>query len=81
MHMASTNNTEKVSFFKRMGRGIAKFWRSYVSEMKKVVWMPKSDVWKNTVMVVATVLAFSVAIAIVDVTFSEIINGIAGLIG
>lgn len=79
--MANTNSNEKVGFFTRVGRGIAKFWRNYISEMKKVVWLPKNDVVKNTVLVVVTVLAFSVAIALVDITFSEIINGIAGLIG
>ena len=72
---------KKPNFFVRMGKRIAKMWRNYVSEMNKVVWMSGKDVKKNTIMVVLTVLAFGLAIGIVDTVFSEIILGFAGMIG
>jgi len=43
--------------------------------------MSWKDVKKNTLLVVCAVVAFSVAIAVVDTVFGEIIKGIAGLVG
>ena len=75
------NGAKKPNFFVRMGKRIAKAWREYVSEMKKVVWMSGKDVKKNTILVVVTVLALGLAIGIVDYVFSTIIEGFAGMIG
>ena len=72
---------KKPGFFSRIGRRIAKAWRDYISEMKKVVWMSKKDVKKSTVLVIAMVVSLGVAIGFVDFVFSEVIGGIAGLIG
>lgn len=86
--MAGKNETTKVgffakvgNFFKRIGKRLAKFWRDYVSEMKKVVWMPWKDVKKNTLLVVVTVVLCGIAIGIVDTAFSGAIEGLAGLVG
>ena len=75
------NGAKKPNFFKRVGARIAKAWREYISEMKKVVWMSGKDVKKNTILVVVTVLALGLAIGIVDYVFSTIIEGFAGMIG
>ena len=75
------NGAKKPNFFVRMGKRIAKAWREYMSEMKKVVWMSGKDVKKNTILVVVAVLALSLAIGIVDYVFSTIIEGFAGMIG
>jgi len=75
------NGAKKPNFFVRMGKRIAKAWREYISEMKKVVWMSGKDVKKNTLLVVVTVLAIGLAIGIVDYVFSTIIEGFAGMIG
>ena len=75
------NGAKKPNFFVRMGKRIAKAWREYISEMKKVVWMSGKDVKKNTILVVVAVLALSLAIGIVDYVFSTIIEGFAGMIG
>ncbi len=72
---------KKPGFFARIGRRIAKVWRDYISEMKKVVWMSGKDVKKSTVLVCAMVVSMGVAIGFVDFIFSEVIGGIAGLIG
>ena len=75
------NGAKKPNFFVRMGKRIAKAWREYISEMKKVVWMNRKDVKKNTILVAVTVLAIGLAIGIVDYVFSTIIEGFAGMIG
>ena len=72
---------KRPNFFVRLGRRLKKFWSDYKSEMKKVVWMPWKDVKRDTRLVLFAVLALGVIIGIVDFVFSEIIGGIAGLVG
>ena len=60
---------------------VLKFFREVKSELKKVVWTSKSEVWKSFQLVIATVVSISVAIAIIDFVSSLVINAIAGLIG
>ena len=69
----------KPNFFVRAWKKIKKFCTDVVHEMKKVVWTPKAELKKSTVIVVVAVLCVAVAIAIVDSVFSFAINGIAGL--
>ena len=72
---------KKPNLFVRIGRRLKKFWGDYKSEMKKVVWMPWKDVKKNTVLVLAAVVSLGLVIGLVDFVFSEILGGIAGLVG
>ncbi|MBR6545850.1 MAG: preprotein translocase subunit SecE [Clostridia bacterium] len=74
-------SSKKPGFFARIGRRVAKVWRDYISEMKKVVWMSGKDVKKSTLLVCVMVVSMGVAIGFVDFVFSEVIGGIAGLIG
>ena len=48
--------------------------------MKKVVWTPKAEVSKNTKLVIATVVAVALIIAVLDFGSSWIINFVAGKI-
>lgn len=73
--------TKKPNVFVRFGKWVAKTWRVYRSEMKKVVWMPWKDVKKNSFLVIVTALAFAVAVGLTDYVLAEIIKGFAGLIG
>jgi len=75
------NKEKKPNIFGRIFRRIGKFCKDVVSEMKKVSWTPKTELFKNTKLVLATVVAFGVAIALVDYGSSWILNSIAGLIG
>ena len=75
------DKAKKPNFFVRIGRRLKKLWSDYKSEMKKVVWMPWKDVKKNTILVLSAVLALGIVIGIVDFVFSEILGGIAGLVG
>ena len=72
---------KKPNFFARTFKKIVKFFKDIVGEMKKVVWTSKEDLKKSTKLVLATVVAFGLAIAVVDTLFSWIINTIAGFIG
>ena len=72
---------KKPNFFVRIWKKLCKLCKDVVGEMKKVVWTPKDELKKSSRIVLATVVAVGVAIAIVDTSFSWIINSIAGLIG
>ncbi len=67
-------------FFARVGRRIAKFWRDYNSERKKIVWKPWREVCKSSGIVVVSVLVFSAVILGIDTAFDSLFKWIAGLI-
>ena len=72
---------KKENFFVRLWKKIKKLCRDIISEMKKVVWLSKTETKKSSILVIVTVLAIAAAIGVVDTVFSTIINFIAGLIG
>ncbi len=72
---------KKPNFFVRVWRKLKKLCKDVVGEMKKVVWTPKDELRKSTKLVLVTVVAVGLAIAVVDTCFSWVINSIAGLIG
>lgn len=53
------------NFFGRIG----KFFRDTVSEMKKVVWPSKKQIFNNTVVVLVVVLVAAVIIVVLDTVF------------
>ena len=71
---------KKPNIFVRAVSRIKKFFKDYTSELKKVVWLSKSDVRKNSTVVIVSVVVCAIAIGIVDLAFSSVIKGIAGLI-
>ena len=75
------NSAKKENFFKRFWKKLVKLCKDTVGEMKKVVWTPKNELKKNTKLVILTVIAIGVVIAIFDVACSYLINSLAGLIG
>ena len=72
---------KKPNFFVRVWRKLCKLCKDVAGEMKKVVWTSKEELFKSTKIVLETVVAVGLAIAVVDTLFSWIINSIAGLIG
>ena len=72
---------KKPNFFVRVWKKLVKLCKDVAGEMKKVVWTPKDELKKSTKLVLVTVVAVGLAIAVVDFCFSWIINYIAGLIG
>ena len=72
---------KKPNFFVRVWKKLKKLCKETVSELKKVVWTPKQELKKNTILVIVTVIAVGVAIAVVDTLSSWIVNSLASLIG
>jgi preprotein translocase SecE subunit len=72
---------KKSNVFVRIWKWLCKVAKDTTGELKKVTWTPKAEVFKSFKLVIATVVAVGVAIAVVDLTSSFIINTIAGLIG
>ena len=78
---AGKNASKHENFFVRTWKRLVKFFKDTAGELKKVYWTPKDELIKNTKLVVVTVVAVGVAIAVVDTVCSLIVNSIAGLIG
>ena len=71
----------KPNIFVRAGKWIVKFLKDTKGELKKVVWTSKSELAKSTKLVIVTVLAICVVVALIDLGSSWLINAVAGLIG
>ncbi len=71
---AKKNN--KPSIFARM----AKFFRDYKSELKKVSWSPWKTVKTNTAVVAVAVISMSAAIGLLDYAFSNLLQLLGKLI-
>ena len=71
----------KQNVFVRIGSKIKKFFKDTVSELKKVSWTSKTELFKSTKLVVITVIAVCIAIALIDLGASWVVNSLAGLIG
>ena len=78
---APKSKDKQPNIFARAFKKIGKFFKDTVGELKKVVWTSRSEVWKSFQLVIATVVAVSVAIAVIDYVSSLVINTIAGLVG
>ena len=78
---SSKSQEKKPNAFKTLANKLVKFLKDTKGELKKVVWTSKTEVWKSFQLVIATVVAVSVAIAVIDYVSSLVINTIAGLIG
>ena len=72
---------KKPNFFVRVWRKLSKLCKDVAGEMKKVVWTSKEDLKKSTKLVLVTVVAVGLAIAVVDTVCSLLINSLAGIIG
>ena len=79
--MKQDNVEKKPNFFVRTWTKFCKFCKDTVGELKKVVWTPKSELAKSTKLVIVTVLAICVVVALIDLGSSWLINTVAGLIG
>ena len=81
--MAETSS-KKPGFFTRVKnwfKGIGKFFRDTVSEMKKVVWPSRKQVINNTLVVLAVVLIAAIVLVALDSLFGFAISGLFKLLG
>ncbi len=63
-----------------LGKRIAKAFREFKAEFKKIVWSSKKATFSNTALVVACMVIVAVVIGLLDTGFSTLLNWIAGLI-
>ena len=78
---ATKSQEKKPNILSVAAKKLVKFLKDTKGELKKVVWTSKSEVWKSLQLVIASVVAISVAIALIDLASSSLINFVAGLIG
>lgn len=71
---------EKPNFFVRLGKRIAKFWRDFMSERKKIVWMSWKNVCRSAAVVIVLVAILSVLLLGIDTAFSAFFAWLAKLI-
>ena len=72
---------DKPNIFVRIGRRLAKFWRDYNSERKKISWKPWPEVCKSAIIVVVTVVVFAAVIFGLDTVFHSLFEWLRTLIG
>ena len=58
---------------------IAKFFRDYKSELKKITWNPFKSTKASTILVIATVVALAIVIAVLDWGSSAAVFGLRDL--
>ncbi len=71
----------KENVFVRIWKKICKFFSDTKGELKKVSWTPKTELSKSSKLVIVSVIAVCLSIAVIDLCSSWLINAIAGLIG
>ena len=65
---------KKQNFFVRTGKGAAKFLRDVKCEIKKVVWPTPKSVFKNTGVVLATIIVMGLFIFCLDTVFINLLK-------
>jgi len=68
---------DKVRWYKRLGN----FLKEVRSELKKVTWPSRSEVYSTTIVVIAATIFFGFYLFIMDVIFSWLITKIQALFG
>ena len=75
--MAEATKEKKPS----LGARIAKFFRDYKSELKKITWCPFKSVKANTLLVAGIVVVLAIAIYLLDLAFGTGIVAFGKLFG
>lgn len=52
---------------------VQKFWKGYKGELHKIVWLPKDELKRNTIVVCVIVVISVVLIALLDFVFSNVV--------
>ena len=63
----------------KLGARIKKFFKDYRSELKKIVWPTRTQVIKNTGVVLVAIIFISAIVGVVDLIFGLGINALSGL--
>ena len=74
-------DAKKPNVFVRFGKWVKKLCKDTFNEMKKVRWTSKNELIKNSILVIVAVCATALALGIVDIVFSTLIDLIGRLFG
>ena len=77
MAVTKTNKPAKTPFTQK----VAKFFREYKSEIKKISWSSRSQTMNNTWVVLVCMVALAVVVGLVDFGVSKGIVALGSLIG
>lgn len=58
---------------------IAAWFRSYKSEVKKIVWTSPKNVWRNSVMTIVAIVATAIVVGLLDYIFNSGVDGLSRL--
>ena len=72
--MADAKNQEKGNIFLRTGKRISKWFREMRSELKKVVWPTRKELYKYTIVVLAVCAFFALFFWLLDTGFLAILE-------
>jgi preprotein translocase subunit SecE len=72
-----TKATSALSYIPRKFAELSTFLSEVRSELRRVTWPPKTEVYPTTIVVIVTTIIFGVLLYAVDVVFS---NGLAALL-
>jgi preprotein translocase subunit SecE len=67
----------RAGFFERVGQ----FWRDIRAELKRVSWPTPKEVQSTTIITIIAVAFFAAYLWVVDKAFTELIEGVTGLLG
>ena len=62
----SENKEKKKNIFARMGSGIVNFFKSIKSEFKKIIWPTPKKLFKDTLVVIVTVIIMGAFLSLVN---------------
>ncbi|MBR6725636.1 MAG: preprotein translocase subunit SecE [Clostridia bacterium] len=66
----------RVTFRERIAKG----WRDYKSEMKKIVWFNREQTFKSSVIVIVSILICAICVGALDIAFSRLLELLASLV-
>ena len=65
---------KKANFFSRAGKNVSKFFRDVRSEIRKIVWPTPQAVFKNTGVVLVTIIVIGLFIFGLDTLFIKLLG-------
>lgn len=63
-----------------LGARIGAWFRSYKSEVKKIVWTSPKTVWSNSIMTIVAIVVTAVIVGLLDYIFNSGVDGLSRLI-
>ena len=63
-----------------LGERLGAWFRSYKSEVKKIVWTSPKTVWNNSIMTIVAIIVTAIVVGLLDYIFNSGVDGLSRLI-